>query len=232
MWGLYNSIWHGQTFTGLENIPRSGPALLVWYHGTLPVDYFGLMAEVFKRDGRIINTVVDRCLEHMPGLDNLRGTLKFGALSKVRCAGLLEDGELVGLAPGGSREALFDDTYSVCWGERVGFAKVAMLTRSPIIPIFTKNIRQAYSPMARGGKLWRTVYEWTRLPFVPLYGGFPVQLDTHIGAPIMPVKGESVMQLQERVKMAMSDMVAVHQRQDMDIKSAVGERLARVMQKL
>ena len=33
-------------------------------------------------------------------------------------------------------------------------------------------------------ELLRRFYETTRLPIMPLYGGFPVKLRTHIGHPI------------------------------------------------
>eukprot|EP00091_Calanus_sinicus_P005292 TRINITY_DN15728_c0_g1_i1.p1 TRINITY_DN15728_c0_g1~~TRINITY_DN15728_c0_g1_i1.p1 ORF type:complete len:275 (-),score=61.12 TRINITY_DN15728_c0_g1_i1:443-1267(-) len=175
MWSSYLYLWHGQTFRGLENIPRTGRAIIVWYHGPMPVDYMGLVAEVFRRDGRVINSVVDRSLHYVPGLGRFRKHLGIGAFSKVHVAGLLEDGELVGIAPGGSREALFDDSYSVFWGERVGFAKVASLTQTPIIPVFTENIRLPYSTMASGKTMWRGIFEVTKLALVPIYGGFPVQ---------------------------------------------------------
>ena len=41
---------------------------------------------------------------------------------------LLENGEIMGVAVGGAREALFDWDYSVDWGTRTGFSKVAMLS--------------------------------------------------------------------------------------------------------
>lgn len=31
-------IWHGHEVVGLENIPDEGPALIIYYHGTLPID--------------------------------------------------------------------------------------------------------------------------------------------------------------------------------------------------
>lgn len=230
MWSSYISFWHGQTFTGLENIPETGGAVIVWYHGPMPVDYFGLIAEVFKRDGRIINTVVDKCLLKVPGLGRVRKYLRCGAFSKVQCAGLLDDGELVGLAPGGSREALFDDSYSVCWRQRVGFAKIAAFTQSPIIPVFTENIRLSYCTMLSAGAVWRTIFEVTRLPIVPIYGGFPVQVTTNIGSPIMAREGETLMLLQERVKIAMKDLIRRHQRPDVDIKTGLGQRLGKIIQ--
>jgi len=231
MWRFYIYVWHGQTFLGLENIPRTGRAIIVWYHGPMPVDYIGLIAEVLGRDGRLINSVVDRSLHRVPCLGAFRKHLRVGAFSKVEVAGLLEDGQLVGIAPGGSREALFDDSYSVLWGERVGFAKVASLTQSPVIPVFTENIRLPYSTMASGKAMWRKIFEVTKIALVPIYGGFPVKLTTHVGPPVMGREGETVMQLQERVKMGMTDLIRTNQRKDLDIKTNLGERLARILNK-
>ena len=37
-----------------------GSALLVWYHGPLPADYIGLIAEIQIRDNRTIQSIVDK----------------------------------------------------------------------------------------------------------------------------------------------------------------------------
>eukprot|EP00092_Neocalanus_flemingeri_P026064 GFUD01028249.1.p1 GENE.GFUD01028249.1~~GFUD01028249.1.p1 ORF type:complete len:554 (-),score=127.64 GFUD01028249.1:124-1785(-) len=224
MWSSYTSFWHGQTFVGMDNIPREGPAVIVWYHGPMPVDYLGLIAEVFNRDGRVINSVVDRCLSNVPGSGYIKKYFKCDAFSKVQCAGLLESGQLVGIAPGGSREALFDASYGVYWGKRVGFAKVALLTSTPIIPIFTENIREAYCTMSTARKLWSTLFEMTKLSIVPIYGGFPVKLTTHVGTPITPHKGETADMLKQRVKMAVQELVNANQKKGQTIKSALIER--------
>lgn len=42
-------------------------------------------------------------------------------------------------------EAQFgDEKYEILWKERVGFAKIALRTRCPIVPMFTVNIREAF----------------------------------------------------------------------------------------
>ena len=46
----------------------------------------------------------------------------------------------------------------------------------------------------------RTIYELTRLPFVLLYGGFPVTLRTHVGSQIFAMDGETPEQLQIRLR--------------------------------
>ncbi|CAB0038597.1 unnamed protein product [Trichogramma brassicae] len=53
-----------------------------------------------------------------------------------------------------------------------------------IIPVFTKNIREAFRTISLGRRLWLRLYAATRFPFVPIYGGFPVKLKTIVGQPI------------------------------------------------
>ena len=60
---------------------------------------------------------------------------------KGYCVDLLENGELLGVAVGGAREACFDSDYSADWGNRNGFAKVAL---------FTGNIIKLYYNVSRG----------------------------------------------------------------------------------
>ena len=225
-WSAITTLYHDQTFEGLEHIPKDSAALLVWYHGPVPVDYFGLVAKIYKRDGRIINTIVDRCLLMLPGFDNVQKYLKASANGKGYCVDLLENGELLAVAPGGSREALFDERYSADWGDRTGFAKVALLTGAPIIPIFTENIREAYCTMSTGRKIWKYIFDKTRLPMIPIYGGFPVKLTTHIGTPIRARRDETADQLKERVQAAMEDMISTYQRPVPSITEAVMDRMA------
>lgn len=43
------------------------------------------------------------------------------------CVKALRNGHLLGISPGGVREALFsDETYPLLWGKRKGFAQVAI----------------------------------------------------------------------------------------------------------
>lgn len=51
--------------------------------------------------------------------------------------------------------------------------------------MFTQNIRESFRAVGLGRQFWLKIYQWTRLPIVPIYGGFPVKLKTHIGKPIL-----------------------------------------------
>lgn len=54
----------------------------------------------------------------------------------------------------------------------------------PIIPLFTRNVRESFRAVGLFKRMWLRLYSWTRFPLVPIYGGFPVKLTTYIGTPI------------------------------------------------
>lgn len=56
----------GYEIHGIENIP-SGGALLVYYHGALPIDFYYICSHILLYEGRLINPVGDRFLFKIPG---------------------------------------------------------------------------------------------------------------------------------------------------------------------
>jgi len=217
LWQNYGRIYHKQEWHGLENIPDTGGALLVYYHGVIPLDYFALLSEVYLKKGRVINSIVHRVLTQIPVLDVLQEPLKLRAASRETCSQLLRSGELVSAAPGGAYEGYFGGTdYQVLWGERVGFAEVALAANCPIIPIFTENIREATLSIPDRMGFSKKWFEWMyssmkSVPFFPVYGVFPVKLDTHIGQPIFPRPGMTSRELADQTIQAMQAMISEHQ---------------------
>ena len=127
------SIWHGFTIQGLENIPKDGPALLLFYHAPMPVDMYYVNASIITKCKRRPHFVGDRFLKLVPGFQALLEALHIDALDAPQMCALLRQGHLVAVAPGGLREALFsDDMYSMVWNNRVGFAKVWLDTCSVV----------------------------------------------------------------------------------------------------
>ena len=129
------------------------------------------------------------------------------------CVKALNDGNLLAISPGGVREGMFTyiywlfnmniyffnfsffflnahiaqfgtENYNLVWTGRVGFAKVAMQARVPIIPVFTQNIREAFRTVQIGRNFFRKLYDKYKLPMMAIYGGFPVKLKTIVGEPI------------------------------------------------
>ena len=57
----------GYEIHGLEKIPDEGPALIVYYHGAIPIDYYYFLASLIIRKGRTCHSVADHFLFNVPG---------------------------------------------------------------------------------------------------------------------------------------------------------------------
>lgn len=57
----------GFEIENLQKIPDRGPALIVYYHGTIPVDFYYLAARCLLEKKRHIRAVGDNFLFHIPG---------------------------------------------------------------------------------------------------------------------------------------------------------------------
>ncbi|XP_034615468.1 transmembrane protein 68-like [Trachemys scripta elegans] len=137
---------------------------------------------------------------------------------------ILKKGNLLGVAPGGGREAFFsDENYNLLWGNRKGFAQVAIDAKVPIIPLFTQNIREGYRTFGKIG-FFRWFYERSRLPLIPVYGGFPVKLRTYIGDPIPYDPNITATELVEKTKIAIETLRDKHQELPGSILRALLER--------
>ena len=102
-------FWHGYEVVGLEKIPETGPALIVYYHGALPLDYYYLVAKMVLLKHRVIHSVVDNILFRIPGLTPILNTFCCTPGTKESCAKDLSEGNLLGISPGGIYEASFSD---------------------------------------------------------------------------------------------------------------------------
>ncbi|MGH0142967.1 UNVERIFIED_CONTAM: hypothetical protein FKN15_077459 [Acipenser sinensis] len=184
LWDRHATIWHGYEIHGLEKIPDKGPALIVNYHGAIPTDYYYFLANVIIQKGRTCHSVADHFLFKLPGFKLLLEVFSVIHGPQQECVRALKNGHLLAISPGGAREAIFsDETYTLMWGNRKGFAQVAIDAKVPIIPIFTQNVREGFRSLG-SIKLYRWVYEKFRLPIAPIYGGFPVKFRTYLGDPI------------------------------------------------
>ena len=74
---------------GMEKIPSSGAAILVYYHGVFLVDYVALVARIFLRDGRLVNSVVHKLLAALPGWETMERNLKLTAATRYEDHGAI-----------------------------------------------------------------------------------------------------------------------------------------------
>lgn len=52
---------------GLENVPMDSPALLVYYHGAIPIDVYYLISRIYLIKAKLVHTVADHFLFKLPG---------------------------------------------------------------------------------------------------------------------------------------------------------------------
>ncbi|XP_020668631.3 DGAT1/2-independent enzyme synthesizing storage lipids [Pogona vitticeps] len=220
---VVGKLLHGYEVCGIENLPE-GPAILLYYHGALTVDYYLLVLRIYRLTGRFCYSVVDHLLFNMPGLQRYFHINYCSHPTREDCVELLRKGNLVGIAPGGLREQNYGDhTYKLVWGKRKGFAQVAIDAKVPIIPVFTQNIREGYRTYGRI-RIMKWIYERTRTIFFPVYGLIPVKLWTHIGQPIPYDPNITADELAEKAKKAVEALRDKHQKIPGSILRALWER--------
>ncbi|XP_030024112.1 transmembrane protein 68 isoform X1 [Manduca sexta] len=225
LWDAHGWLWHGYEIRGLENIPE-GPFLIIYYHGALPIDMYYFIARMQLLRRRHIHTVADRLLFKIPGWATLLEGLCVIPGTVQTCASVLKAGNPLAISPGGVYEAQFGDHYyKLNWKARIGFAKVAQEAKVPIVPMFTQNVREAFRTVGWLRGVWLRVYGATRLPLAPVYGGFPVKLVTHLGAPLHHRPDLTPDQLQRQVATAIEELIEQHQRVPGSILRALTERV-------
>lgn len=213
VWDAHAWIYHGYEITGLEHIPDTGSTLFVFYHGAIPIDLYYFISRVFLVKNRLIYSVGDRFLNKIPGWGVISDALQVSPGTVQSCSSILKDGNMLAISPGGVFEAQFGNSYyELLWRNRVGFAKVAIDSKTQIIPMFTENVREAFRSAPVMKKLFIKLYNVTRIPLRPVYGGFPVKLRTHLGPPIPYDPNITPEQLQEKVAIALEELINKNQR--------------------
>jgi 1-acyl-sn-glycerol-3-phosphate acyltransferase len=143
-----------------ERLPRAGGALFVGNHSLLGVDSVVLAALLMAETGRAPRFLTERNLSKIPGFKQL--LLALGAIPGVPedATRLLEEGELVGVYPGGIDDSfkLSREAYTLKWGNRAGFARVAMRAGAPIVPIAATGIDEIFEVDRREGFFGRLLF--------------------------------------------------------------------------
>uniref|UniRef100_A0A3B4XGN3 Transmembrane protein 68 n=1 Tax=Seriola lalandi dorsalis TaxID=1841481 RepID=A0A3B4XGN3_SERLL len=225
LWDGHGAIWHGYEIHGMEKIPDKGPALIVYYHGAIPIDYYYFLASVIIQKGRTCHSVADHFLFKIPGFKLLLEVFSVIHGPQEECVRALRNGHLLGISPGGVREALLsDENYPLLWGKRKGFAQVAIDSQvCYVTPLFVSPCNSLSLSLSLSG-FFRWLYERFRLPAAPVYGGFPVKFRTFLGDPIPYDPNIDAAELAERVQQAVRSLIDQHQKIPGNILRALFER--------
>lgn len=193
---FYNALrrYHQHDVVGLENIPRTGGALVIPNHSFATYDVVLLGAVVYEKYGRVIRGLADRLAFQVPGLKSFlyhTGMVEAGFENATR---MLNQGEILGIPPGGMRESLRShrERYQINWEGRKGFARLSIASQCPIILAACPRSDELYTIYA--GEATKFIYKHFKLPAViPVgLGGTliprPIQLIHYLSEPIHPPK--------------------------------------------
>ncbi len=171
---LYESYFRVE-LRGHANLPSSGRALLVANHsGTLPMDAAMLMMGMQREHEahRMVRPLVEDFVYHAPVLGTIIRRMGGVRANFENAERLLERGRVAAVFPEGIQGIgkPFSQRYQLQRFGRGGFVKLALRTRSPIIPVAIVGAEEAYPLLFKFRGLARS----TGVPFLPVTPTFPL----------------------------------------------------------
>jgi 1-acyl-sn-glycerol-3-phosphate acyltransferase len=173
-----------------DRIPRRGAALLVGNHALLGLDSVALTAVLVAEGHRVPRFLAEKNLSRLPGGRSFLASVGAVPGTPDEAVALLEAGELVGVYPGGADDSfkLSSEAYTLKWGERTGFAKVALRARAPIVPIAATGVDELFTVLRREATIGRLLLGSQRYDLPVPENLLPrrVPLDYFVLPPIAP----------------------------------------------
>jgi 1-acyl-sn-glycerol-3-phosphate acyltransferase len=168
------AVWWRVEATGTENVPASGPGLVVANHsGVLPYD--GLMVQLAIRHEhparRLCRMLALDMFALLPVLAPLLTKSGSVRASPENAERLLRRGELLGVFPEGVKGIgkRFGERYKLTRFGRGGFVRVALRTGAPIIPCAIVGAEEIHPVVGKVDWVGRPF----GLPYFPLTPTFP-----------------------------------------------------------
>jgi len=185
-------LWHRYRVEGMDHVPAEGGVLMVIFHSFATYDGFLLGAKIYEETGRLGRGLGDDRIFQTPWLADKARAVGLVPASPDAGLHLLQQGELLGVAPGGMWESLRPSTerYRLRWGDRRGFCRLAIRAQVPLMICACPAADEVYT--LRPSRLTDAVYQRIHWP-VPMVRGLgptlvprPVQLTHHIAPLIEP----------------------------------------------
>ncbi|MCL4235000.1 MAG: acyltransferase family protein [Deltaproteobacteria bacterium] len=207
---------------GIENMPKHGRAMIISNHGLLPLDGWFLFYEILRHTGRWARGLTDWRIYQFPYLRQFFMDMGMVVGSHENGDRLLQNEELIFIMPGGAKEAWKSShyRYRLLWKGRLGFIRMALRNRCPIIPSANVGTDDTYRIFFDG---YTTAYKLfgtkkALLPIsLPIGLGLlplPAKMTQYVGEPIrLPYPPEAaddnavVEECQEMVKSAVNDLI-------------------------
>lgn len=144
---------------GVENVPASGPALLVGSHNGGVVTFDSMLTLVAIRDRFGLDRAVhplghDLLFQNPRSRDMIE---RFGALraGHQAAARALRAGKLVLVYPGSDLDSTrpWKDRYRIELGGRKGFLRLALRERVPVVPVVSTGTHEQFIVLTRGDRI-------------------------------------------------------------------------------
>ena len=187
-------LYHRYEVRGLEKFPKEGRLILAVHHSLATYDGFLLGLEIFEKKNRLPKGLGDDLLFKLPVTKDLAPEIGLVPASHENAKELLENEELLAIAPGGMRESLrpSHERYNVRWGKRKGFVRLAIETGTPIVLAACPSADRIFKVYEN--PLTALAYKKFKFP-LPIFRGWglsmvprPVKLTHYLSAPIIPPK--------------------------------------------
>jgi 1-acyl-sn-glycerol-3-phosphate acyltransferase len=188
-WALDHLRWISDHYfrvrsSGADQIPRSGPAILVANHGgALPIDAALISADVDRAVGRVVRPIADRFIPSLPLISTWFARIGAVVGTHANVARLLERGALIAIFPEGAQGIAKParERYQLKeW--RVGHAELALRHRAPVLPVAVLGAEEAWPVLGRITRLQRFGIPFLPVPAVPV--PLPLRHVIFYGAPI------------------------------------------------
>jgi 1-acyl-sn-glycerol-3-phosphate acyltransferase len=171
---LYRYYWRVEA-EGIEKIPASGGTLLIANHaGVVPYDAAILKTAVLRLHPahRRVRPLVPDFGFHLPYFGALATRVGGARACPENASRLLAHGELVAVFPEGLKGLgkLYRERYQLQRFGRGGFAKLALRTGAPLVPVAIVGSEEIHPMLARIS--W--VSEKLGIPYIPITPTFPL----------------------------------------------------------
>jgi len=184
--------YHNYHIDGLEKIPTDTRAMILVNHSLATYDILLLGYVIWRKLNRLPRGLADRNFYKAEWVGEWMQKLGVYEANSLNAQTLLEQDELLILAPGGTQEAIRSskEKYKIKWHDRYGFAKLAIKTKSPVILAACPGADNIYT--VKDSTITNIIYNFFKFP-LPFAAGIgssilprPEKLVHYIHTPLIP----------------------------------------------